>query len=112
MNGTVEVNLLASYTPKEGDTVNLWTATSFTGTPQLLLPELTPGLKWDTSKVAEGVLTVVSDPTAIEVVAGDAASQTNDIYNLRGQLVRKNATSADGLPRGVYLQNGKKIVVK
>ena len=59
-----------------------------------------------------GVLKIYSDPTAIGVISGDNAGQLNDIYNLKGQLVRKNATSVDGLPRGVYLQNGKKIVVK
>ena len=32
-------------------------------------------------------------------------------YNLNGQLVRRNATT-DGLPAGVYIVNGKKVVVK
>jgi len=35
-----------------------------------------------------------------------------NIYNVAGQLVRRNATSLDGLPRGVYLMGGKAIVVK
>ena len=112
MNGTISVNLADGYEPKDGDTITLWEATTVKGTPQFDLPELALGLKWDTSGVMNGVLKIYSDPTAIGVISGDNAGQLNDIYNLKGQLVRKNATSVDGLPRGVYLQNGKKIVVK
>ena len=35
-----------------------------------------------------------------------------DIYNINGQLVRKNATSTDGLSKGLYIMNGKKVIVK
>lgn len=35
-----------------------------------------------------------------------------DIYNMSGMLVRKAATTTEGLPRGLYLLNGKKIVVR
>ena len=112
MNGTISVILSDGYEPKDGDTITLWEATTVEGTPQFDLPELALGLKWDTSGVMNGVLKIYSDPTAIGVISGDNAGQINDIYNLKGQLVRKNATSVDGLPRGVYLQNGKKIVVK
>ena len=112
MNGTIEVNLSASYTPKDGDTMTLWTATSFAGTPNLVLPELEIGMKWDTSRIAEGVLSIYYDPTGIDGISSDVNVNTNDIYNMNGQLVRKNATSAEGLPRGIYFRNGKKIVVK
>lgn len=112
MNGTISVILADGYEPKDGDTITLWETTTVKGTPQFDLPELALGLKWDTSEVMNGVLKIYSDPTAISVISGDNAGQINDIYNLKGQLVRKNATSVDGLPRGVYLQNGKKIVVK
>jgi hypothetical protein len=53
--------------------------------------------------VGEGI------PTAIDAVRAERA--TGDVYNVRGQLVRRNATT-DGLPAGVYIVNGKKIVVK
>jgi len=36
----------------------------------------------------------------------------SDVYNLNGQIVRKNATSLIGLPKGIYIVNGKKIAVK
>ncbi len=35
-----------------------------------------------------------------------------DIYNVNGQLVRKNATSTEGLSKGLYIMNGKKVIVK
>jgi hypothetical protein len=35
-----------------------------------------------------------------------------DIYNLRGQKVKSKATNLEGLPRGVYIINGKKVAVK
>ena len=33
------------------------------------------------------------------------------IYNLKGQLVRSNM-STEGLAKGLYLINGKKVVIK
>jgi alpha-L-fucosidase 2 len=35
-----------------------------------------------------------------------------DIYDIRGRLVKKSATSFDALPKGIYIVNGKKISVK
>ncbi len=52
-----------------------------------------------------------------EVVAGvngvkaDAKTSAN-VYTVNGQLVRKNASTLVGLPKGIYIQGGKKIVVK
>lgn len=112
INGTVEVVLGSSYTPKDGDVITLWTANQFAGTPNYVLPNLPLGMAWDMSKISEGKLTVVSDPTAIGVVPFGAKYGRNDIYDLKGQLVRKNATSTEGLPSGVYFRNGKKIIVK
>ena len=36
----------------------------------------------------------------------------SNIYDLKGRLVKENATSTDGLKKGIYLMNGKKILVK
>lgn len=60
----------------------------------------------------EGVVDQVNgDVTAIE---GIEAAQQHDanIYNLNGQLVRQGATSTEGLPSGLYIVGGKKVVVK
>jgi len=55
--------------------------------------------------------------TPIEVIYDEATGDftiINDdtIYNLNGQVVRKNATSLEGLPKGIYIVNGKKVSVK
>ncbi|MDD6754313.1 MAG: hypothetical protein PUE15_10505 [Prevotella sp.] len=36
----------------------------------------------------------------------------NNIYSINGQLVRRNANTLDNLPKGVYIVNGKKHIVK
>lgn len=60
----------------------------------------------------EGVVDQVNgDVTAIEGI--EAAQQhSGNIYNLNGQLVRQGATSTEGLPSGLYIVGGKKVVVK
>lgn len=35
-----------------------------------------------------------------------------DVYSMDGRLVRKNAASLEGLPKGLYIMNGKKMIVK
>ncbi|MBP3775822.1 MAG: leucine-rich repeat protein [Prevotella sp.] len=35
-----------------------------------------------------------------------------DVYNLRGQKVRSNVTNFNGLQKGVYIVNGKKVMIK
>jgi len=39
-------------------------------------------------------------------------SKTFDVYDLRGNKVRSNTTVLNGLAKGVYIVNGKKIIVK
>lgn len=56
--------------------------------------------------IAEGAL-----PTGLEDLI-DTRLQPSDIYNANGQLVRRGATTLDGLPKGVYIVNGKKIAVQ
>ena len=49
------------------------------------------------------------DLTGIEVVE-KAEPQCFNIYDLNGRLVKANATSTEGLARGIYIVNGKKIM--
>lgn len=44
-------------------------------------------------------------PTGMETIS-------TDIYDLNGRVVKENATSTEGLQKGIYLMNGKKVVVK
>ena len=36
----------------------------------------------------------------------------NVVYNIKGEVVRSNSTSVEGLPKGLYIVNGKKYMVK
>ena len=38
--------------------------------------------------------------------------ESSYIYNLQGKIVRKNANDFIGLPKGVYIVNGRKVIVK
>lgn len=60
----------------------------------------------------EGVVDQVNgDVTAIDGIEAEQQHSGN-IYNLNGQLVRQGATSTEGLPSGLYIVGGKKVVVK
>ena len=60
----------------------------------------------------EGVVDQVNgDATAIDGIEAEQQHNAN-IYNLNGQLVRQCATSTEGLPSGLYIVGGKKVVVK
>ena len=38
--------------------------------------------------------------------------QPFDVYNMNGQKVRSRVTTTDHLPQGVYIVNGKKVIIK
>lgn len=53
--------------------------------------------------------------TAIEGIQADIAANqkpSGDIYSINGQLVRRGSSSLEGLPKGIYIVNNKKYVVK
>ena len=60
-----------------------------------------------------GKLTITPS-TAIEAVSAETlfGGKSSDIFSLTGQLVRKNAQSLKGLPAGIYVVGGKKVVVR
>lgn len=67
---------------------------------------------------SEKAITVYASKEEMEaVIAGvsniliDANAAAN-VYTVDGQLVRKNAKSLTGLPKGLYIVAGKKVVVK
>ena len=47
--------------------------------------------------------------TGITDIVGDAANASGKVYNLQGVLV---GNTTEGLPKGVYIKNGRKIIVK
>lgn len=52
-----------------------------------------------------------NEVTGIAVTTSDNPAQGN-IYSIDGQLIRANATSAQGLSHGVYIWNHKKVIIK
>ena len=54
----------------------------------------------------DGVFTIIDTSD----IGGVAVQHTFDVYDFHGRLVRKRVTSLEGLQKGVYLVNGKKIV--
>lgn len=56
------------------------------------------------------------EPTDIDIVTGDddgnAPTGHGKVYNLNGQLMRQQATGTQGLANGVYVVDGKKVIVK
>ena len=48
----------------------------------------------------------------IDATTGAERTEAGDIYSAAGQRVRRNATDATGLQKGVYIMNGKKMIVK
>ncbi|MGM9700051.1 MAG: T9SS type A sorting domain-containing protein [Prevotella sp.] len=49
--------------------------------------------------------------TGIEEIEGQEV-QPFDVYNMNGQKVRSRVTTTDHLPQGVYIVNGKKVIIK
>ena len=50
----------------------------------------------------------ITDKTQAE----DLFATPSDVYSLSGVCVRRQATSLDGLGRGIYIVNGRKVIVK
>ncbi len=110
-NGTLKLNVLPERLLQVGDELKLWTISgTFTGTPTLDLPA---GITFDDSRLAtEGVLVVTDIAAGITSVLAD--KDACNVYDLNGRLVRRQATaiSTEGLPAGIYIRGGRKVVVK
>lgn len=99
----------------QGGTAGLWyyrtveTKTKgFRGWLQSANGQASKGIEYEINGVVDQVN---GDATAIEGIEAEQQHNAN-IYNLNGQLVRQGATSTEGLPSGLYIVGGKKVVVK
>ena len=108
-NGILRIDLATGHSLQVGDSIQLWTTKTFSGTPTVLS---TNGIEWDASRLNTGYLYVKAIDTAIRPQAIDLSSRPADIYDLRGQLVRRAATTLQGLKPGVYVVEGRKLVVR
>lgn len=60
------------------------------------------------------VVTAIENAQAEAEETGKPAQIThmNVVYNIKGQVVRADSSSVEGLPKGLYIVNGKKYMVK
>lgn len=114
-NDLIPANSYVLNGNNQGDTAGLWyyrtveTKTKgFRGWLETIGDRPSKDIEYEINGVVDQVN---GDATAIEGI--EAAQQHNaNIYNLNGQLVRQGATSTEGLPSGLYIVGGKKVVVK
>lgn len=51
----------------------------------------------------------VEVPNSIEILDNNAKTSFN-VYNINGQLLQSGTTDLNGLPHGIYIVNGKKML--
>lgn len=109
LTGDVVVTFSGSSKMANGDTVHLWKCNSFKSSPDvnITLPDLPAGLYWDTSELLtnEGILKVTNTPTGIKGIKSDTQN-SGKTYNLGGTQVEHPTQ------KGIYIHNGKKVVIK
>lgn len=59
-----------------------------------------------------GISVTENGVTGITEAKEAALEATGNVYSLDGRLVKTGYTSADTLPKGIYLINGRKVVIK
>ena len=111
INGKIRIVPSIENTLAEGDSIRLWRVESFEGTPSF---EMLNGITWDTSRIQEGLLFVKAIDLGIHQQRTSVSSA--DIYDTKGRLVRRSQgqqkADTQGLPAGIYIIGGKKVVVK
>lgn len=61
------------------------------------------------SDIADITFNITAVSTGINEIT---AEKPATVYDLKGNQIRKNATSVEGLAKGVYIINNKKVIVK
>ena len=114
-NDLIPANSYVLSGNNQGGTAGLWyyrtveTKTKgFRGWLETIGDRPSKGIEYEINGVVDQVN---GDVTAIEGIEAEQQHDAN-IYNLNGQLVRQGATSTEGLPSGLYIVGGKKVVVK
>lgn len=106
INGNIDITVKG--TMKAGDRIVLWKVGSLQANNAIVnLPELPEGLYWDTSNLltSEGVLKVTDDASGIQGVMMDK-NNSGKTFTLSGIPVKNPAK------KGIYIKNGKKIIIK
>lgn len=105
VDGQTAAKAIAVYRTSETENLKNITGTYALNT-RIALPKksvTTVVMDFDSSVVADGIATVVTDPHQ---------PADNNVYSLSGVLVRQHAENLEGLTKGIYIMNGKKIVVR
>ena len=108
INGTIRIVVPEGHTLQPGDSIRVFQANTFAGTPKF---DMQGGVEWDTSRISKGLLFVKTVTDGIATIAL-SEKMPADIYDTQGRMVRRQATTTAGLPTGVYVVRGRKIVVK
>ena len=61
------------------------------------------------TNLMESIITIAGNTTEIST---SCTATPNDVYTIAGDKVRSNVTTLKGLQGGVYVVNGKKVIVK
>ena len=109
INGTIRIQPVIGNTLQVGDSIRIFTASKFMGTPTI---ENIDGIEWDDSRIAEGLLFVKTIDTAIKPQIANSKSQKSGIFDLNGRLVRQDASHTEGLKPGIYMIDGRKVVIR
>lgn len=107
IKGDINIGMGEEYEPQAGDEFIMWTCGSIDAAPTAInLPELPAGLEWDTTDLLKttGVLRVKAATGIKNVHANESNNGTT--YSLDGKAV-ENPTK-----KGIYIKNGKKVVIK
>ena len=108
VTGSINVTW-AGTQPKLGEVVTLWTANRLSTSSDIVLnlPTLPSGLYWDTSDLLKptGILRVTNTPTGINNIYID--NHYDDYYYTLDGVRIENPTK-----KGIYIKNGKKVVIK
>jgi alpha-amylase len=102
----------ATYTINKADDFVNFVFSTNSGSPQTVdINNINQDTYFEISTAMDGGKYLVNDVTsqvsAINRVVNDTQT-TGDMYNLQGQKVK----DTQSLPHGIYIQNGKKIIVK
>ena len=86
---------------------------TLTGTPAFEPAIPAPGYKWDYSQLAsDGILRVVEDTDGILSIGKEQGTMDNETYDLSGRKIVDSRLPNHKLPKGLYIKEGKKVLVK
>ena len=109
VSGDIDISLKGTL--KAGDEVVLWKAGALQTTSNTVvnLPELPDGLYWDTTQLLkkEGKLKVTDQPTGIRNLTPALSEGEGVWYSLDGRRL-----TGEPQQKGIYIKNGKKIIIK